>query len=72
MRTLFEDDFLYKKLFKRIKKDIKLNELDKTIKEISYFNELQSHVISRCDFMSSKNQELEFIKNLNNARIQNV
>ena len=47
-------------------------QLDSAIKELSYINELQSHIISKYDFTPSQNQELEFIKKLNNARRENL
>lgn len=71
MKTFFEDEFINSKLFKRLVKEVQKEQLDKTIDEIDYLNEIQSHVLSRCDFTDSQNQQLEFIKKLNNARRKN-
>lgn len=72
MKTFFQDEFLNKKILSRLTREIKREQLDRTIDEISYLNELQSQVISRCDFTPSQNQELEFIKKINNARRKNL
>lgn len=72
MKTFFQDEFMNKKLLSRLTKEIKREQLDKTISELNYLNEVQSKVISRCDFTPSQNQELEFIKKLNNARRTNL
>ncbi len=49
-------------------KDVKEKQLSKTINEINYLNELQSHFMSQNDLNYSQNQELEFIKKINNAK----
>ena len=72
MKTFFQDEFLNKKILSRLTREIKREQLDRTISEIGYLNELQSQVISRCDFTPSQNQELEFIKKINNARKTNI
>ena len=72
MKTFFQDEFLNKKILSRLTREIKREQLDRTISEIGYLNELQSQVISRCDFTPSQNQELEFIKKINNARRTNI
>ena len=72
MKTFFEDEFVNNRVLTRLKKEIKKEQLDNTIKELNYLNELQSHVISRYDFSESQNQELEFIKKINNARRENL
>ena len=72
MKTFFQDEFMNKKLLSRMVKEIRREQLDKTISELNYLNEVQSKVISRCDFTPSQNQELEFIKKINNARRTNI
>ncbi len=68
MKSFFQDEYINKKLLERMVKQVQEEQLDKTIDEIGYLNEIQSHVLSRCDFTPSQNEELEFIKKLNNAR----
>ena len=72
MRTFFQDEFMNSKILSRLAKEIRKEQLDSTIAELNYLNELQSHVISKCDFTSSQNEELEFIKKINNARRKNL
>ena len=72
MNTFFEDDFINKRVFQRLVKEIKREQLDKTIEEINYLNELQSHLLSKSDFEKEQNVELDFIKKLNNAKRKNL
>lgn len=68
MRTFFEDSFINNRIFSKMVKDVKEEQLSKTINEINYLNELQSHFMSQNDLNYSQNQELEFIKKINNAK----
>ncbi len=72
MNTFFQDEFINSRVLSRLKKEIKREQLDSTIAELNYLNELQSHIVSRCDFTPSQNQELDFIKKMNNARRKNL
>ncbi len=72
MKNFFEDEFINKRVFSRLVKEVKKDQLDKTINEIDYFNELQRHLLFRCDFTSEQNKELDFIKKINNAKQQNI
>lgn len=72
MNVLFEDEFINRRVFSRLVKEMKQNQLEKTIDEISYFDELRSHILSRADFTKEQNRELEFIKKLNNAKRKNL
>ncbi len=72
MKEFFDDEFINKKLLCRMQKEIKRQQLEVTIDELNYLNELQSHIISRCDFTPSQNRELDFIKKVNNARRKNI
>lgn len=72
MNVLFEDEFINKRVFSRLLKEIKQEQLEKTIDEISYFDELRSHILSRADFTKDQNRELEFIKKINNAKRRNI
>ena len=72
MKSFFQDEFINSKVLSRLTKEIKREQLDKAIVELSYLNELQSQVISRCDFNMAQNQELNYIKKLNNARRENL
>lgn len=66
--TILEDDFLNKKLLNRLKKEIQEESLEKTIDEIDYLNKIQAHALQRADLSKSENEQLDFIKKLNNAR----
>ena len=68
MNDLFQDEFMNTKLLSRLAKEVRREQLNKTISEIDYLNELQSHIISRCDFTKEQNQQLNYIKKTNNAR----
>ena len=72
MKSFFQDEYMNSMLLKRLKREIQKEQLDSAIKELSYINELQRNVITRSDFTPSQNQELEFIKKLNNARRENL
>ena len=72
METFIQDEFINSKILSRLKKEIKREQLNSTIAELNYLNELQSHIISKCDLTPSQNQELEFIKKVNNARRKNL
>jgi len=72
MKTFFQDEFINSKVLSRLAKEIRREQLDSAISELGYLNELQSHVISRYDFNEAQNQELEFIKKVNNATRKNL
>ena len=72
MKSFFQDEYINKKILSRLTKEIKKDELERAITELGYLNEIQSQVLSRSDFTPSQNQELEFIKKLNNARRKNL
>ena len=72
MKTFFQDEFINSKVLSRLAKEIRREQLDSAISELGYLNELQSHVISRYDFNEVQNQELEFIKKVNNATRKNL
>jgi len=72
MKTFFQDEFINSKVLSRIAKEIRREQLDSVICELNYLNELQRHVISRYDFNKGQNQELDFIKKVNNATRKNL
>lgn len=72
MKSFFQDEFINSKILLRLAKEVRREQLDSTIDEISYLNELQSHIISKCDLTPSQNQELASIKKANNARRKNL
>ena len=49
-------------------KEVKQDQLTKTINEISYLNELQNHFLLQKDISNEQSNELEFIKKINNAK----
>ncbi len=73
MDTFFQDELINSMLLKRMRREIEKEQLESTIKELNYINEIQSQVISRYDFTPSQNADLSYIKKLNNAkRTQNL
>ena len=72
MNSFFQDEFINSKVLSRLAKEIRREQLDCAISELGYLNELQSHIISKCDLTPSQNQELEFIKKVNNAKRKNI
>ncbi len=72
MKSFFQDEFINTKILSRLAKEIRREQLDSAITELSYLNELQSHIISKSDFTPSQNEELEFIKKINNAKRKNL
>lgn len=47
MNTFFEDDFINKKMLSRLVREVKKEQLKKTINEINYLNEIQSHLVGK-------------------------
>lgn len=72
MNTFFEDEFINKKIFQRLVREVKKEQLDKTIQEIGYLNELQNHLLNTRSLGQEKDIELDFIKKLNNAKRTNI
>ena len=72
MKSFFQDEFINSKVLSRLAREIRREQLDSTISELSYLNKLQSYIISKCDLTPSQNQEIEFIKKVNNARRKNI
>ena len=64
--------FINKRVFKRLLKEVKKEQLNKTIKEIDYLNELQDHVLLSRDMGKGQNIQLDFIKKLDNAKRKNL
>ncbi|MBQ8636206.1 hypothetical protein IJ425_08660 [bacterium] len=72
MKTFFQDEYINTKILSRLTREIRKNELDRTIEELGSLNKIQSKVLSRCDFMTSEKKEPEFVKKIDNARRKNV
>ena len=72
MQSFFQDEFMYKKLLKRMKQEVLKEQLNKTIDEIDYLNELQRHVADRNAFISSYTNEIDYIKKINNVGRKNI
>ncbi len=72
MQSFFQDEFMYKKLLKRMKQEVLKEQLNKTIDEIDYLNELQRHVADRSAFISSHANEIDYIKKINNVGRKNI
>ena len=72
-RILKSDESIYKDI-KDIYTEINKNFVrkNKTINEIDYLNELQTHVLYGSGFEKQQSSQLEFIKKINNAKRQNL
>ncbi len=53
-------------------KEVKKEQLNKTIDEINYLNEIQSSVLSRPDFTSREMEQLEFMRKYKSAKRTNA
>lgn len=67
MNTFFEDDFFNKRVLNKCKKEVQKEQLDKTIEEINYFNELQENFLKRFG-LEDLEDEVMFDNNKNAAR----
>ena len=72
MKTFFQDEFINSKVLSRMVREVKKTQLNSAIDALGSLNEAQSQVISRCDFSPAHNEDLEFIKKINNARRKNI
>jgi len=74
MNTFFQDEFFNKKIFNRLKNEVKKDQLDKTIEEIDYYNELQKHFLKRFGLDEDERQIIEnnFENNTKNAARQSL
>lgn len=67
MNTFFEDDFFNKRVLNKCKKEVQKEQLDKTIEEINYFNELQVNFLKRFG-LEDLEDEVTFDNTKNAAR----
>ena len=56
MNSFFQDGFINSKVLKRLAHEIRKEQLDSTIAELGYLNEVQSHVISKSDFYALQSE----------------
>ncbi|MBQ8848266.1 MAG: hypothetical protein IJ003_04910 [Candidatus Gastranaerophilales bacterium] len=68
MKTFFQDEFINSRLLKRLTKEIRKEQLDKTIDEISNFNEIQIRTASKSEYMTKEAPKTSFINRFNNGR----
>ncbi len=57
MRVLFQDELTTKMLFGRIEKEIKEEELEKTINYIDHLNNARRKIITKCDIALQNNRK---------------
>ena len=67
MRTFFEDSYINKDFFNFVKREVEKEQLNRTIDEIDYLNELQNNLLKRYD-SSKKASQMNLIKKFNNVR----
>lgn len=68
MKSFFQDEYINSKVLSRLAKEIRREQLNSTIAELGYLNELQSHIISKCDLTPSQKEQIANIKKMNNAK----
>ena len=68
MKTFFQDEFINSRLLKRVAKEIRKEQLDKTIDEMANFNEIQSRCITKCEYMTKESSKESFIHRFNSGR----
>jgi len=68
MNPFLDDEFMNKRLFSKMIREVKEESLNKTINEIDYLNEIQECVLQRQGFKTKENEQLDFIKKLRIAR----
>ena len=68
METLFDDKFINKKVLERLIKEIKEEQISKTVRTIDYYNEIREKVNRKYDFSPSQNIDLEMLKSDNYAK----
>ncbi len=71
MNTFFEDNFINKKFFSLMKREVEKEQLHKTIDKIDYLNELQENLLKRKDIEQIKQEQSKVLKQFNNARRNN-
>jgi len=62
METLFDDEYVNNKLLKRLIKEVKKGQIERTINNINYYNELRKKLNRKYDFSPSQNEQLEMLK----------
>lgn len=60
-----DDDFINKRVFKRLLKDVKEKELKRAIEELEYFNQVKKALLNR---HGTNPIQTEFIKKVNDAK----
>ncbi len=68
MRTFFCDDYMNKMFFSLVKREVEKEQLNKTIDEINYLNELQENLLKRQNLALARNRELKIIKKISDAK----
>lgn len=59
MNTFFQDEYINKMILTRLTREIKKEQLERTIKEINYLNELQKHVLEEYGIAQQQKNELK-------------
>ncbi len=59
MNTFFQDEYINKMVLTRLTREIKKEQLERTIKEINYLNELQKHVLEQYGIAQQHKNELK-------------
>ena len=72
MKSLIEDEFIYNRLLYRLTKEVKKEQLNKTISAIEELNKKQDEIIRKQGLKTSLNKELELINKKENAKTNNL
>ena len=69
METLFQDEYINNVVLKRLIKEVKKGQINKTIKNIDYFFELRKKLNRKYDFTPSQNRELELLAQYQDSKM---
>ena len=56
MKTSFQEEFMNAKLLERVTKELRKEDLDRTIKKINFLYEQQQHIITKHDIEVAQRQ----------------
>lgn len=68
MKTFFEDNYINKMFFSLMKREVEKEQLNKTIDEINYLNELQTNLLKRYDMAHFQSRQKNLAQNFTNAK----
>ena len=67
METLFQDEYINNKVLKRLIKEVKKEQISRTVRNIDYFFKIRKKLNSKYDILSYQKDEQRFLKQFKNA-----